>query len=243
MQADNVAANGGEGRVVLVSGANRGIGLAIAQELSRNGYRLSLGARDPAALTAALGGENDRLHVARFDAFDRPTAAAWVAAAAARFGRIDGLVNNAGSGEHVTLMDDDEDALDRLWAVNVKAPLRLTRLCLPHLEATGRGRIVNVVSLSGKRVRNAFVGYNMTKFALMGLTHTTRHVAWEKGVRATAVCPSFVRTAMSAYTGKVAPEEMIQPETMAELVRTLIELPNTAAIAELLVNCRLEDML
>lgn len=235
--------NGDQGRVVLVSGANRGIGLAIAQELSRNGYRLSLGVRDPAALTAALGGESDRLHVARFDAFDRPTAAAWVDAAVARFGRIDGLVNNAGSGEHVTLMDDDEDALDRLWAVNVKAPLRLTRLCLPHLEATGRGRIVNVVSLSGKRVRNAFVGYNMTKFALMGLTHTTRHVAWEKGVRATAVCPSFVRTAMSAYTGKVAPEEMIQPETMAELVRTLIELPNTAAIAELLVNCRLEDML
>jgi NADP-dependent 3-hydroxy acid dehydrogenase YdfG len=52
-----------------------------------------------------------------------------------------------------------------------------------------------------------------------------------------------VRTDMSSYTGKVAPEEMIQPETMAELVRTIIELPNTAAIAELLVNCRLEDML
>jgi len=64
-----------------------------------------------------------------------------------------------------------------------------------------------------------------------------------KGVRATAVCPSFVRTAMSGYTSKVAPEDMIQPETMAELVRTLIELPNNAAIAELLVNCRLEDML
>jgi NAD(P)-dependent dehydrogenase (short-subunit alcohol dehydrogenase family) len=232
-----------DGRVVLVSGANRGIGRAIAQEFIARGYRVSLGARDPQSLVEALGPETDTLLYARFDAFDIPTAAAWVDATIARFGRIDALVNNAGLGERVSLMDDNEDALDRLWAVNVKAPLRMTRLCLPHLEQTGAGRIVNVSSLSGKRVRNAFVGYNMTKFALMGLTHTTRHVAWEKGVRATAVCPSFVRTEMSAYTSKVKPEEMIQPETMAELVRTLVELPNSAAIAELLVNCRLEDML
>lgn len=230
-------------RVVLVSGANRGIGCAIAQELSHHGYRLSLGARDPAALAATFGPEGDALHFARFDGFEKETAAAWVDAAVARFGRIDALVNNAGSAGPITLMDDDEAALDRLWELNVKAPLRMTRLCLPHLEATGRGRIVNLASLSGKRVRNANVGYNMTKFALMGLTHTTRHVAWEKGVRATAVCPSFVRTDMSSASGKVPPEEMIQPETMAGLVRTLIELPNTAAIAELLVNCRLEDML
>lgn len=243
MQAEGSNSSGKDARVVLVSGANRGIGRAIVQELSRNGYRLSLGARDPAALADAFGAEGDRLHFARFDAFDKATAEAWVAGAVARFGRIDALVNNAGSAERVTLMDDDEAALDRLWAVNVKAPLRMTRLCLPHLEATGRGRIVNLASLSGKRVRNGHVGYNMTKFALMGLTHTTRHVAWDKGVRATAVCPSFVRTDMSSDIGKVAPEDMIQPETMAEIVRTLIELPNTAAIAELLVNCRLEDML
>jgi NAD(P)-dependent dehydrogenase (short-subunit alcohol dehydrogenase family) len=232
-----------EERVIVISGANRGIGLAIVREFLERGYRLSLGARDPGALIEALGPETDRLFYARFDAFDKDSARDWVDGTMARFGRIDALVNNAGLGERVSLMDDNEEALDRLWAVNVKAPLRMTRLCLPHLEQTGAGRIVNIASLSGKRVRNAFVGYNMTKFALMGLTHTTRHVAWEKGVRATAVCPSFVRTEMSSYTSKVTPDEMIQPETLAELVRTLVELPNTAAIAELLVNCRLEDML
>lgn len=229
--------------VVLVSGAGRGIGEAIARELIGRGYRLSLGVREPKKLEAIYGPQSDSLHYSRFDAYDPETAKAWVADAVARFGRIDALVNNAGLGERIELMDDNEEALDRLWAVNVKAPLRMTRLCLPHLEATGRGRIINIASMSGKRVRNSFVGYNMTKFALMGLTHTTRHVAWDKGVRATAVCPSFVRTAMSSYTGKVKPDDMIQPETLAELVRTLIELPNTAAIAELLVNCRLEDML
>lgn len=243
MSTETPGGSGAISRVVIISGANRGIGLAIAQELSGRGYRLSLGARDPASLADVFGPESDSLQFARFDAFDKTSATDWVAAAVDRFGRIDGLVNNAGSAEQVSLMDDDEEALDRLWTVNVKAPLRLTRLCLPHLEATGAGRIVNVASLSGKRVRNGSVGYNMTKFALMGLTHTTRHVAWDKGVRATAVCPSFVRTDMSSHTKKLAPDEMIQPGTMAELVRTLIELPNSAAIAELLVNCRLEDML
>ncbi|MGV0819358.1 SDR family NAD(P)-dependent oxidoreductase [Martelella sp. AMO21009] len=229
--------------VIMVSGANRGIGAAIVRDLLQHGYRLSLGARDVAKLEAAFGAPGERLFYHRFDAFEPETAKAWVDATAAEFGRIDGLVNNAGSGEQVLLTDENEEALDRLWAVNVKAPLRLTRLCLPHLEETGRGRIVNIVSMSGKRVRNGFVGYNMTKFAVMGLTHTTRHVAWEKGVRATAICPSFVRTEMSSYTSKVKPEDMIQPETMAELVRTAIELPNNAAMAEMLVNCRLEDML
>ncbi|AMM87197.1 SDR family NAD(P)-dependent oxidoreductase [Martelella sp. AD-3] len=229
--------------VILVSGANRGIGAAIVRDLLQHGYRLSLGARDTARLEAEFGPPGDRLLHNRFDAYEPETAKQWVDRTVARFGRIDGLVNNAGNGEQVLLTDDNEEALDRLWAVNVKAPLRLTRLCLPHLEEAGRGRIVNIVSMSGKRVRNGFVGYNMTKFAVMGLTHTTRHVAWEKGVRATAICPSFVRTEMSSYTSKVKPEDMIQPETMAELVRTAIELPNNAAMAEMLVNCRLEDML
>lgn len=230
-------------RVVLLSGANRGIGLAITEELASHGYRLSLGARDPEKLRMHFGPESDRFHYAHFDAYEPASSEAWVAAAVEKFGRIDALVNNAGLGERVSLMDDNDEALDRLWAVNVKAPLRMTRLCMPHLEASGAGRIVNVSSMSGKRVRNAFVGYNMTKFAVMGLTHTTRHVAWDKGIRVTAICPSFVRTEMSSYTSKVKPEEMIQPETMAALVRTAIELPNNAAMAEMLVNCRLEDML
>jgi NAD(P)-dependent dehydrogenase (short-subunit alcohol dehydrogenase family) len=230
-------------RVVLVSGASRGIGMAIASELAAHGYRLSLGARDPERLQAHFGVEGERFHYAHFDAYKPASSEAWVASAVEKFGRIDALVNNAGLGERVSLMDDNDEALDRLWAVNVKAPLRMTRLCMPYLEAGGCGRIVNISSLSGKRVRNAFVGYNMTKFAVMGLTHTTRHVAWEKGVRATAICPSFVRTEMSSYTNKVKPDDMIQPETLACLVRTAIELPNNAAMAEMLVNCRLEDTL
>ncbi|WP_316860195.1 SDR family NAD(P)-dependent oxidoreductase [uncultured Cohaesibacter sp.] len=230
-------------KVALISGANRGIGAEVARYLRRHGYYLSLGARDISMLEKEHGAQSSTMHFGRFDAYDRNSAKEWVQSAVEHFGRIDALVNNAGNGNRLGLLDDDEDALDELLEVNVKAPLRLTRLCLPHLAKTGHGRIVNIVSMSGKRVRNEHVGYNISKFAAMGLTHTTRHVTWDQGIRVTALCPSFVKTEMSAYTSKVTPEEMTQPETIAHLVKTAIELPNNAAMAEMLVNCRLEDTL
>jgi len=231
-----------KGRVILISGASRGIGRALAGALYARGYSLSLGARDPAGLAASLSGwDPGRLHVGRFEATDWASHACWVAAAQARFGRIDGLVNNAGASSLMTLREPDEAELDRIWAINCKAPLNLIRCALPHLEASGSGRIVNVASLSGKRVRNDHVAYAMSKYALMALTHAARRAGWEKGVRVTALCPSFVRTDMTASVTAVAPEAMIQPDDLAELVATALALPNTAAVAELLVNCRLED--
>lgn len=232
------------GRVIMVSGANRGIGLAVARSLAAKGYSLSLGARDPAALREAASGlEPDRLLLHAYDAKDLAAAEAWVAATVGQFGRIDGLVNNAGIGGMATVEDPDERLLDDLWAVNVKGPLRMIRLALPHLRRAGSGRIVNVASLSGKRVKNENAGYAMSKFALVALTHATRRIAWDDGVRVSAVCPSFVATDMTAGVTKVARGEMIDPADLAEVVALALAMPNTAAIAEYLVNCRLEDML
>jgi NADP-dependent 3-hydroxy acid dehydrogenase YdfG len=232
------------GRVVMVSGATRGIGRAIAEVLWEKGYSLSLGARDPDALGGfAEGRDAARLLACRFDALARDTHAAWIAQTAERFGRIDALVNNAGISDHMSIEQADDETLDRLFAVNVKAPLSLTRLVMPHLERTGAGRIVNVASLSGKRVPNDNAGYAMSKFALMALTHATRRLGWDKGVRCTALCPGFVRTDMTAGVTSFARDEMIDPRDLAELAATVIALPNNAAVAEVLVNCRLEDML
>lgn len=227
-----------EGRVVMVSGASRGIGLAVARALHAQGYALSLGARDPAAIPEIPGALT-----ARYEAADRGSHAAWVEATLERHGRIDALVNNAGTSDRFSLEEGEEAALDALWAVNAKGPLFLTRACLPHLKRAGQGRVVNVASLSGVRVRNDDVAYAMTKFALMALTHATRRAGWEHGVRATALCPSFVATDLTAGVTKVTREEMIDPGDLAALVATAIALPNTAAMAEMLVNCRLEDTL
>ena len=231
------------GRVVLISGASRGIGLALAKNLYAKGYSLSLGLRNTSAPGPSITQMDPaRVLVAKYDAQDWNSHAAWIAAAAARFGRIDALVNNAGIGVAMTIRNANEAGLDQIWAVNCKAPLNMIRCALPYLEAVGSGRIVNVASLSGKRVSNDNVAYSMSKFAVMALTHSARRIGWEKGVRATAVCPSFVRTDMTADAKAIAREDMIDPADLAELIATVIALPNTAAVAELLVNCRLEPM-
>jgi len=229
-----------EGRVVMVSGASRGIGAAVAARLAGAGYRLSLGVRN-AALPPV--GDPRNCLVARYDASERDAAQQWVAATLARFGRIDAVVNNAGILSRTGIEDEDETALDRLWLINVKAPLRVIRAALPSLKRSGAGRVVNIASLAGKRVRNADTGYAMSKFALMALTHGVRRLGWEHGIRASAVCPGFVATDMSAGAQGVERAAMIQPEDLAEVVALLLALPNNAAIAELLVNMRFEDTL
>lgn len=232
-----------EGRVIMVSGASRGIGLAVAKTLHARGYTVSAGARNPDALAATLADlAGDRLLCAAYDAEDRATSKAWVEATVARFGRLDGLVNNAGTSNTFSIEAGDEADLDRLFAINIKGPLFLTRFAMPHLRRAGSGRVVNLSSLSGKRVRNENVAYGMTKHAMMALTHSTRRIGWDDGVRATAVCPSFVATDLTAGVTKVAREEMIDANDLAELIATAIALPNNAVMAEMLVNCRLEDL-
>ncbi|MBM3573512.1 MAG: SDR family NAD(P)-dependent oxidoreductase [Alphaproteobacteria bacterium] len=233
-----------QGRVIMITGGNRGIGLAIARCLHGRGYSLSLGGRNQASLSkVAAGMAADRVMTHALDVTDKASAAAWIDATVKRFGRIDGLVNNAGISLDGTILDEDESIIDDQWNVNVKGPLRLTRLALPHLKKSGSGRVVNIASLGGKRVKNDNVGYSMSKFAVVALTHATRKLAWDSGVRATAVCPSFVYTDMTArHTDRVPAQNMTQPEDLAELVATVIALPNNASVAELLVNCRYEEM-
>ena len=229
-----------DGRVVMISGASRGIGAAVARRLAAAGYRLSLGVRDAARAPVQPG--EDCL-VTRYDARERDAAQAWVASTVDRYGRVDALVNNAGIAPMSTIEDDDETILDDLWLVNVKAPLRVIRAALPHLKASGAGRIVNVASLSGKRVPNPNNGYAMSKFALVALTHSARRLGWKHGIRATALCPGFVATDLTAGVSSVDRADMIDPQDLAELVACLLALPNNAAIAELLVNMRYEDTL
>jgi len=226
----------------MISGANRGIGLAIARELGQAGLALSLGVRRPADSSDPLAKEPDVL-VHRYDANEREAATSWVDATMARFGRIDVLVNNAGIARPVTLEQGSEDDLDALLDVNVKAPFRVIRAALPHLKASGSGRVINVASLSGKRVMGLNVGYQMSKHAVVALTHAVRRIGWEHGIRATALCPGYVETDLTARVTDLPRDEMTDPADLARLVATVVALPNTAAVAELLVNCRYEHML
>ena len=132
----------------------------------------------------------------------------------------------------------DESALDLMWTVNVKAPLSLTKLVLPHLRQSGSGRVVNVASLAGKAVYGSAVGYSMTKFAAVALSHATRHAGWDDGVRCTAICPGYVATDMTSAVESMELKDMISADDLAQLVVTIMQLSNTASVAELVVNCR-----
>lgn len=225
-------------RVVLVSGANRGLGNAIAKRLYHDGYRISLGVRKPETFPKAPP-QDDRVQVVAYDAADAAAGDRWVEAAVKRFGRVDAIVNNASINRWVTVADGKDSDLDDLWNINVKGPFRLIRAAFPHLKTSGSGRIINIASLSGKRVKSESVAYPMTKFALMALSHGCRYSGWEHGIRTTAICPGVINTDMPD-TWAIKREDAVQPDSLAVVVSMVLTLPNNASVSELPVNCVLE---
>ena len=244
------------GSVAMISGANRGIGEAIAAALHADGWALSLGARDQASLEASAaryrtdiaggggrdGGGGPAVTLHRYDATDGGAAERWTAETVAAHGRIDCLVNNAGVAYPDPFDDLTEQMLDEMWEVNAKGPFRMIRATLDHLRSSGEGRIVNVISMSGKRVRGTFApGYAMSKHAAMALHHSVRHLTFPDGIRCTAVCPGYVQTDMTSEFG-VDPSIMIQADDLAHTLATILRLPNTASVAELLVTTEPETI-
>ena len=224
-------------KVAMISGANRGIGLAVATELHRRGYRLSLGMRDPSSTDIPF-----EAFTFAYEARDPLGGQRWVDATVARFGRIDVLINNAGICTHITLEDGTSEQLEETLDINVKAPFRLIQAALPHLRKPGDARVVQIASLSGKRVKNLNAGYQMSKHAVIALNHAVRRAGWDDGIRATAICPGFVNTDMAAGVADLDPQELTQPEDLALLIANTIAMPNTASVAEILVNFRHEDL-
>lgn len=234
------------GRVAMISGANRGIGLACARALQAAGYRLSLGVRDPARMPNLCTGEQPLVFA--YDALNKEGADAWVKATVEALGGVDVVINNAGMSKFVALKaeDDDltaeqaDDALELLFEVNVFAPYRLVRAALPHLRVSGSGRVITLASMSGKRVLGLNAGYQMSKHAVLALSNAIRRAGWDDGIRATAICPGFVATDMTADWPGVEPTSITQPEELAQLVMDILKMSNSASVAELLVNWRYE---
>jgi NAD(P)-dependent dehydrogenase (short-subunit alcohol dehydrogenase family) len=186
------------------------------------------------------GCDDTRVLCHHYDATRPGTDGEWLNATIERFGSVSGLVNNAGIIDTAELEALTEDRLDAMWSVNVKAPLRMIQLALPHLRADGSGRVVNVASLSGVRVKGTFApGYAMSKHAVLALSEATKQTGWDDGIRVTSVCPGFIATDMTSDFGEDS-TTMIEASDLAELISTTISLPNTASVAQLNVACRLE---
>ncbi|HVA60321.1 MAG TPA: SDR family oxidoreductase [Mycobacteriales bacterium] len=221
------------GQVAIVTGATRGIGLAVARELVSRGARVAVTARKAEELDRAvhdLGGEEVVLGV-RGGADDPEHQAATVATVLDRFGRIDLLVNNAAVNPHFGLLTEvDPGVVRKTFEVNVLAPLAWTQQVWNAGLRDHGGSIVNVASIGGLR-SGPFLGvYNMTKAALI---HQTRQLAQELGpdVRVNAVAPAVVKTqfARALYEGReeqaaaaYPTKRLGTPEDVAGLVAFLL---------------------
>lgn len=228
-------------RVALISGASRGIGDHVAAELLRQGWAVSLGMRNPVMPQWAAAHEED-VHLAAYDANDAAAEKRWADDALQRFGRIDAIVANAGIMIPKTVIEADDDDIDAMLAVNVKAPRRLVKSAWDALCESGQGRVIVLASLSGKRVKSALAGsYSLSKFAAVALAHGIRQAGFDKGVRATAICPGFVATDMAAALSERPAAQMTQPADLARIIAMLLSLPNEASVAEFAINCQLEE--
>jgi short-subunit dehydrogenase len=216
----------------LVTGGSSGIGLALAQMLKRDGYELTLVARQPEKLAAAAG-ELDAEAVSANLAHEEECVRA-VAAHAERWGGMELLVNSAGLGIGGSFGSQDTKRIDLQLDVNLRATMLITREALPLLRAT-RGMIVTLASIAGTIPVPGLAVYGATKAALISFTNSLNREEADNGVRATAICPAFVATRMTDWTG-LPGEEMIQLADVVELVRAVLSLSPRARVPSIVIE-------
>lgn len=222
------------GKVALVTGASRGIGLAIAQQLGRMGARVSICARDHARLdeaTSRLRNEGIETFAAETDVTRPDQVTSLVRATEQKFGPIDILVNNAGTGAFGPFHEFGEEEWNTVLDTNLKAAFLLSRAVAPEMIRRQTGHIINISSLAGK---NTFAGgaiYCASKWGLMGLTGAMAEDLRAYGIRVSAICPGSVATEFPGPGGKNA-AKLLQPEDVAHAVAALVTQSDGSFISE-----------
>ncbi len=208
-------------RVIIVTGASSGIGAATAKMLAGAGARVVLAARREDALQRLAaeivlsGGQAVALAA---DMAERPSIDALVGSTVAAYGRIDGIVNNAGIGGGSSIEDDDA-AMKEMVDVNLLGPARLVQAALPYLRRSPGAVIVNVGSVAGDIAVSGV--YAATKFGVRGLTDALRRELRRDGIAVVLVAPGFIRTAMT--TGLRLP--MPGPDSVARVIVEVLRRP------------------
>ena len=228
-------------RAALVTGGSSGIGLAIARALGEEGYGLTISARRPEKLEAAAEGlrsEGLDVHAVPALVGDEEQVVALFESHRERWGRLDVLVNNAGVGIGEQMDEITAKKLDIQLDTNLRGLILCTREGLPMLKEAGaehrKALIVNTASIAGKGGQGWLAVYSATKAGVIGLSQAIQMEVGKAGVQVTALCPAFVDTPMTEWVqGQVKPEEMIQPEDLAETVRLLLRTSRYCLIPEI----------
>ena len=233
-------------RTILISGANRGIGLNIAYRELKEGNRISAGIRDIESIKGSIIDPNKwpegKIIINKYDALDKSSAEKWISNTLNKFGGFDSIINCSGVLSKVPFLfkDGDEKEILNTLNINFLGIWNLCRLSWEQLCVSGRGRIIVLVSMSGKRSKGDLAAYSSSKFALMGLCQTMKNKGWDKNIRISAICPSWVNTKMAENISSLDKKNMTQPEDIAEICSTILKLPTQSVPFEIALNCNYE---
>ena len=228
-------------RAAIVTGGSSGIGLEIARMLLAEGYGVTVAARRPEKLEQAvadLSGDGREIASVAGSMAEETVIREVVATHRERFGRLDVLVNNAGVGTGAPVGEIQTKHLDMQLAVNLRAVVIFYRECVELLRAAASEHqaalVVNTASISGK-VGEAWLSvYSATKAGVIGFTEAMNKELGQEGIKSCALCPAFVDTPMTDFIKEnVAAQDMIRPQDIAEVVRTLLRVSPACVIPEI----------
>ena len=212
------------GQVALITGASRGIGLAIALRLGKMGARVSLCARSQSKLEDAVSG----LRHEGIEALGLPAditrddqISALIHNTQRQMGPITILVNNAGVGLFGPFYEQAEADWDTILNTNLKSTFLVSRAVAPEMIRRKTGHIINISSLAGKSIFANGAIYCASKWGLLGLSGCMAEDLRAHGIRVSAICPGSVNTEFSPHSGKDT-SKMLQPEDVAHAVAALV---------------------
>lgn len=223
-------------KTVAITGASRGIGKETALLLDRMGANLVLGARDQDELFAVAAQMSyDPLPIV-LDVTDEQSVGRFAAAAMGRFGKIDALINCAGTGVFDSFLNLSTEDFDRMIAVNLKGTFLSCKLIAPHMIRNRAGKIINVVSVAGSIALSGCAGYSASKFGVMGLTRVMQAELRNKGIQVTALLPGAVATPFwDKMEQKPDEANMIPVQSLAKHIAYLLCQPEGSVVDEMTV--------
>jgi 3-oxoacyl-[acyl-carrier protein] reductase len=231
-----------EGKVALVTGGGRGIGRAISKALAAAGAHVVVTARTQGQIDAVakeVAGAGGRATAMAMDLADEGSVRSVFAAVRERLGRLDVLVNNAGIGFYGAVKDFPIEHLDRMVAVNLRGAFLCCQEAMRIMAPQKSGYIINISSVVGFKGYPKQAGYTATKHAVMGMTKSLAVEAQEHGIRASAILPGGVDTAMVREARPdLDPSILLQPEDIAGAVLYLLSLSARAAVDEIYIRRR-----
>lgn len=223
---------------VIVTGASKGIGRAIAERLADEGARLALVARSKGLLRERVSDAQTRGAEAQSfvcDVADAQAVESQFASALKWLGGIDLLVNNAGLGYFGSIEDLTVDQFDEMVGTNLRGVFLCSRAVVPHMKASGGGTIINIASIAGKYGSPGGAGYCASKFGVMGLNECMGLDLRAHGIRVTAICPGSVNAPdfRQGRSSQIRSENMIQASDIAEAVVYVARQPSRIFLREM----------